>query len=225
MILVISKNKKTALDIAEVFYFMGYPAYGTTPHGALSEISTLYRSVIIADPEAIPDVDDYVRRLKGYASSVPVFAICSSEPSEKYATIFVKTFKNGTFSPTLAASISEHLDLGGWDVIGDYRLSGIDASVRRGGVYYFSTRLGLTKTETMILRYLIRSYPTPRDAQHILTYAYRPSRCPETAGVRTHISIMNKKFRELTGKNLIASFPGQGYIILTPEIAQANDFG
>jgi hypothetical protein len=60
MILVISKNKKTALDIAEVFYFMGYPAYGTTPHGALSEISTLYRSVIIADPEAIPDDAKFV---------------------------------------------------------------------------------------------------------------------------------------------------------------------
>ena len=211
------------MDIAEIFYFMGYLTHGTTPHGALSEISTLYRAVIIAEPESIPDIEDYLSRLRGYSSSVPIFAICQSEPEVRYRSLFGTVFKNGTFSPTLAASISEYLDERGLEVMGDYRLAGIDASVTRTGVYYFSTRLGLTKTEVMILRFLIRSYPIPRDTQTVLKYAYRPTRCPETAGVRTHISIMNKKFRELTGRNLIASLPGRGYVILTPEIAEKNN--
>ena len=223
MLLVISRNKKTALDIAEVFYFMGYLAYGTTPHCALSEISTQYRAAVVVNPEAIPDVTDFVSRLKSYSSNVPVFAICQGECLDKYEKIFDAVYRNGTFSPTLASGISQHLDSRGLPRIGDYRLSGIDASVNRMGVYYFSTRLRFTKTEVMILRYLMRTYPVPRDTRDILSYSYRPSRCPETAGIRTHISLMNKKFREMFGRNIIGSLQGKGYVILTPEIIKENN--
>lgn len=218
MLLIISKNKKNALDIAEVFYFMGYLTHGTTHTAALNEISTRYRAVIIANPEALPDIADYVHRLRSYTASVPVFAISAKEPDGKLEMLFDKVYKNGTFSPTLASGISAFLDQRDMEVIGDYRLNGIDASVNRAGVYYHSTRLDFTKTEVMILRHLIRSYPIPQDTRSILKYAYRPSRCPETAGVRTHVSIMNKKFREKTGRNLFMTVPGKGYVILTPEI-------
>ena len=43
---------------------------------------------------------------------------------------------------------------------------------------------------------------------------------PEESGIRTHISIMNKKFREITGRNLTVLTPGEGYRVLTPEIAE-----
>ena len=89
-----------------------------------------------------------------------------------------------------------------------------------GGVNYFDTRINFTKTEAMILRYLIRSYPLPKNAESILKYSFRPSRTPEPASIRTHISIMNKKLEAATGRRMIILEPGRGYLITTPEYAK-----
>ena len=73
----------------------------------------------------------------------------------------------------------------------------------------------------MIVKYLIRTYPRPTSAEEILRYAYRESRTPEISNIRTHISIINKKFRKLTERNLIEMSFGKGYRVLTPEVAEA----
>ena len=57
--------------------------------------------------------------------------------------------------------------------------------------------------------------------EDILRYAYRESKYPEVSNIRTHISIINKKFRNLSNRNLIEMTFGTGYRILTPEVASA----
>ena len=73
----------------------------------------------------------------------------------------------------------------------------------------------------MILRYLIASYPTPQSAKKLVKYAYKPAKKPEVSSIRTHISVMNKKFREATGKNLCLAIDKQGYVISTPQILKS----
>ena len=100
---------------------------------------------------------------------------------------------------------------------GNYRLCGIDASVTKREVFYFDDVLHLTKTETAILRFLIRAYPLGLSAAEMLDMLFRPSKRPEASDIRTHISSMNKKFRDLTGRALIFMTPHIGYRISTPE--------
>jgi hypothetical protein len=58
----------------------------------------------------------------------------------------------------------------------------------------------------------------PQSAKSIVKYAYKPGKKPEIASIRTHISVMNRKFREITGKNLFVGIEKEGYVVSTPEI-------
>ena len=217
MLLIISQNKKTARSIAEAFHFMSILSYGTTPHEALSEISGIYRAVLIINPDTFPDIVDYINRIKSYNSALPVFCIVDKEPKPYYSDVFDGCFSKSSFTPSLAEKIINYANENNCSRIGEYYLSGFDASSHTVGVYYFYTKIPLTKTEAMILRYLIRSYPLPQKADNILKYAFRPSRAPEASSIRTHISLMNKKFEQTIGRKMLSLEPGQGYIILTPK--------
>jgi DNA-binding response OmpR family regulator len=70
----------------------------------------------------------------------------------------------------------------------------------------------------MIIRYLIRTYPNPTSAQKILKHAYKASKQPDVSNIRTHISVINKKFRTVAGRSLIEMHENLGYRILTPEL-------
>ena len=64
MILVISTSRKRASDLADMFRYMGILSIGLTPHSALSQVSYIYRAVILMHPNELPDYRDYVNRLK-----------------------------------------------------------------------------------------------------------------------------------------------------------------
>ena len=103
---------------------------------------------------------------------------------------------------------------------GEYKLSGINASVNLPFSFAFDKKLPFTKTENMIVRTLISLYPTPIDSKLILKYALRATRLPDVSSIRTHISVINRKFRNISGNNLITMLKGRGYIIATPEITE-----
>lgn len=218
MLLIINPSKKITRSVSETFYYMGILSYGATPTEGLSEISALYRAVLIISPEDFPDVSDYVKRLKAYKADIPIFAVCGKENSYIFADIFDEVFAKPTFSASLAERIISHANKRKFARIGDYRLAGLDASADFPVPLYFDSKVRLTKTETMILRYLIRSYPLPVNSTNILKYAFRPSRAPESASVRTHISIINKKFEDQAQRRMITLIPHEGYMILTPEL-------
>lgn len=214
MILIIDKHKRGRESVAEMFYYMGILAYGTTPMDGLSEISTAYSAVLITSPDSIPEIEEYVSRLRAYCS-VPIFALCDEDrPS------FDGCFRSSSYSSTVAMGIADYQRKNGLAVIGTYRLAGIDACADLPEIEYFRKKLPFTKTEAMILRYLIKAYPRAIPPKEILKYAFKPSRRPEVASVRTHISIMNKKFSAIAGKYL--TFPGSegGYLIATPEMLE-----
>ncbi len=219
MILIINKSKKDARSLAEMFYIMGVIAYPEAPSEALSEISLSYSAVIVMNPSLLADKEDYVARLRSYAS-VPIFAYCD-EPDVTDTIIFDGILKSASYASSILAKITEHNESRGLKAPGIYRLAGVDASSTLQAPLYFGTPLALTKTEAMVLRALIVSYPNPSGAKDILKYAFRQSKVPEASNIRTHISIINKKFREITDRNLISSSLGTGYLILTPEIKEA----
>ena len=219
MLLIISNNKKIARSVSDTVYYMSILSYAATPHEALSEVSELYRAALIINPESFPDINDYVVRIKKYKSDLPVFALCESDAPSYYPDIFDGIFTR-SFTPALADKIIEYANEHSYAKIGDYYLAGFDASSSTVGVNYFDTRVNLTKTEAMILRYLIRSYPMPKRAENILKYAFRPTRTPEASSIRTHISIMNKKLEQSTGRKMIMLEAGRGYYITTPEYAK-----
>lgn len=222
MLLIICKNKKTAASIGETFYYMSILSYGATPHEALSEVSGLYRAVLIVAPEGFPDINDYVNRIKSYRADIPIFALTDDAPPSYYGDIFDGVFTRRTFAPSLAEKIIEYANTTNRAKIGSYHLAGIDASSNKVGVHYFYDRIDMTKTEAMILRYLIQSYPIPQSSRNILKYSFKPSRTPEEATIRTHISLMNRKFESSIGRRMITSVPGRGYMILTPEYEHTN---
>jgi formyltetrahydrofolate synthetase len=116
------------------------------------------------------------------------------------------------------AYIKEFCEENGISKIGTYKLAGFDASADHVGVSYFYTKPPLTKTEAMILRYLICSYPIPQNSDAILRHSFRSSRAPESSSIRTHISSINKKLTKISGRKLIELIPKQGYLIVTPQI-------
>ena len=222
MILIISKEKRQAASAAEILHYMGILAYPATPSSALSEISTVYRSALIINPQSLPDVKDYLRRIHTYVGSMPVFGISDSGVPEDISHLFFKCYSKA-FSPKIAVDMMISLRDNNIDTPGTYRLAGIDASVYENTVRWFDKPLLLTYTEAMILRFLIRTYPNPVSAEKIIKYAFNPAKAPEPSCIRTHLSVMNKKFRSLTDINLTFSVPKQGYILKTPEIlSEAN---
>ena len=217
MLLIICKNKKTARDAQDTFRYMSILAYGTTPSEALSEVSELYRAALIISPELLADPRDFVRRLKSYKSDLPIFAVTDEEVDGELLSIFDAVFKKPTFSPALASKIIAFANEHNRAKIGDYRLAGLNASSDQLGVTYFDRKIKLTKTEAMILRYLIRSYPLPKKSADILKYTFKSSRAPELTSIRTHISLMNKKMEAVMEKRAIVTVAHEGYLISTPE--------
>ena len=216
MILIISPSNRIAKDISEIFHYMSILSYGTTPKEGLSEISTLYKAVLIAEPSSFADIKDYTKRIHAYSSALPVYAITQNE-YEQTDEIFDFVYSKTVFSTTVAVDIVNRLNAEHNAKVGMYKLAGFDASYNILGVSYFFDSIKLTKTESMILRYLIRCYPLPQNAKDILKYSFKHSRAPEEYSIKTHISSMNKKFFSLTGRKMIELIPSKGYIIITPE--------
>lgn len=217
MVLIVNRSKRLAASISEIFHYMGILSRTATPSEALSELSCLYRAVLVIEPSTLPDPEDYVNRLRAYSSSTPIFSVSNNGAKDSYATLFDASFKLAISSAILASKMADYSKAHGLSYIGDYRLAGINACCDRPFVDYFGRDIGLTKTEAMIVRYFIRSYPNFQSAEDVLKYAFKPSRHPEVSSIKTHISLINKKFRALEGRNLIFMSAGEGYQILTPE--------
>lgn len=220
MVLIIHTSKSKARAIGDIFYYMGVISYATTPQEAMSEISDRYRAVLIVDPELLPDAKSYADKLRSYNPYRPVFAI-SDTNTHTLADIFDGVYPNNIYSSRLIEEIVRFQVEHGLPITTQYRLAGIDASCNAAVVSVFDRSVLFTKTETMILRYMIAAYPTPADAKSILKYAFKPLRKPEEASIRTHVSVMNKKFKKVRNRSLFHSIPGEGYVILTPEIQKS----
>lgn len=213
MILIIDKNRKRGLTIAEIFHYMGILSLYTSPKDATARISSEYRAILVSSPEELPDALDYVNTLRKYSGKMPIFSVSA----EGYSSpIFDKCFPDDISSSVLVSEIITLQEEMGLPSLGKYLLSGLDAGCDIGEVRYFSEKLNFTKTETMIIRYLIVMHPTLVKAEDIMKHSHNPLKTALPEGIRTHISKINSKFKKAKGRNLITSIPSEGYAILTP---------
>ncbi|MBQ9069852.1 MAG: helix-turn-helix domain-containing protein [Clostridia bacterium] len=214
MILIIDKSLKNAATISDIFHYMGIVSGISAPERAVNEISNRYHAILIPSPERIPAHEELIRSLRTYSLGAPIFALTSNISDPGFdVTLFDKVFDNNSTSSSVAVSILKYQDSRVMKFIGNYLLAGIDASIFQNSVTYFDIPISFTKTETMILRYLISAYPNRAKAEDILKYAFKFENKPEITNIRTHISSINKKFNNLTGRNLIFSEARLGYII------------
>ena len=199
MILIIDKSLKDARVVSDIFHYMGVLAYATTPEYALREISNRYRAVLVCKPENLCEPEFFIKGLKELSLNIPVFAICKDAEdfksrSPRSAFLFDGIFSDNTYSSSIYHEIVKYQIENSKAILGEYLLSGIDVSSTEPPTLY-GKALKLTKTESMILRYIIRSYPIPASARDILKYAFKPSRVPEISNIRTHISSINRRIK------------------------------
>lgn len=219
MILIVDKSLKDAKVVSDIFHYMGVLSYAATPDTALREISNRYRAALICDPEEIFDPEFLIKSLKEFSLNIPVFGICKNAEQFRRSDprrymLFDGIFSNNTYSSLVYHEIIKYQTENSMPILGEYLLSGIDVS-SFSVPNLFGKALKLTKTECMILRYIIRSYPLPAAPRDILRYAFKSSRLPEISNIRTHISSINRKLREITEGVSIVSEPRLGYTIPT----------
>ena len=166
MILIVSRSKKSATNVADMFFYMGVLAKGATVSESFSEISAIYRSLIILSPDTFPDINDYVKRIKEYNSSIPIFAVGAVYNDS--SNLFAHVFPESAYAASIMTKILEYTYDKDLPQPGDSKLAGIDISCDLSIPRYFHTPFHITKTEATILKYLIRTYPNPTSAQEIL---------------------------------------------------------
>lgn len=220
MILVVNRSRKFSKSICDIFHYMGILSYAATPSEAMIEMSTLYRAVLVLDPATLPDPAEFVRNIRKYAEHIPIFSMSADGPKDEYAHLFDMSFKIAISSAAFATKASAYCRERNLSFPGDYRLAGFNAIPGNPCIKYFGEDFILSKTETMIFRYLIRSYPIPQTPANIIKYAFPPSRHPDPSCIKTHISVINKKFMEYEGRKLMIMIPSKGYIVNTAEVIE-----
>lgn len=214
MLLIIDSTQSGARTAADIFNFMGVVSYGTTPSHASAEFNNRHRAILFIHPELMTCPKEIVELARTYSLDIPIFAILDDCNNSELIPLFDKVFPDGLISSKIVYDILTYQTNKGNGAIGTYRLAGIEASVHNGKTTYFDIPITLTKTETMVLRYLIASFPIARKAQDILKYAFRCGKAPEPSSIRAHISAINKKFMEISERYIISSERGEGYKIL-----------
>ena len=218
MLLIIDQHKKNADSVCEMFYYMGILSCGVTPKNAISEYTPIYKAILVTNPDKLPFIDDFIEKLRSYVGLTPIFSLSVKSEIDKYRYLFTDCFEIGMYSSQLAQEIMMYALHNEIPPIGNYMLAGIDARCDRPTITYFGKDLELTKTQAMILRTLIATYPKELTATDILKYSYRQGRLPEPSSIRTHICVINKSFAKRYGRNLITYQADKGYTVLTPEI-------
>ena len=213
MILIIDNDTVLTHALSEIFNFAGIPTTIAERYRQVAHPDR-YRAVIFTSPE--DDSDALAARAQLSRSSLIAVFREHREKSKLYdRVVFARSISSGL--TRTVAEVQSELSL---PSSLEYRLSGIDASVELKNVcYYFDTPIKLTRTECMILRFAIASFPVPVTSRQIAHHVFRRDRMPDESNVRTHICSLNKKFMSAVGRRIISSSEG-GYTVLTPVTAE-----
>ena len=222
MILVVSRKKSHSRELVNILEIVGIVSYPVTSGEVFSEISPMYRAVVVIEPDFLFDVRHFIDTIHSYVKGMPVYALYQDKIGEE-GRYFTECFTGNIFSSSMVNAMAKYAKRENLPCPGDYRLAGINATVDLGEILYFGKKINLTKTEAKILRFLIRSYPTPRKAETIIKYLYKPTKSPEPSSIRTHVCKINSKFKELFGEGIICSPESAGYVIYTPRVKTNNE--
>ena len=222
MLLVIGKTKSEANAVSDVFNYMGIVSYGTTPDAAVYEFSNRHRALLFIHPEDISSVAELIKAARTYSLDTLIFAMRKSNEAEDSEmgdlySLFDEVLESSLLSSDILYRIIYCQREHGKVPLGTYRLAGLDASINCMLISYFDASTVLTKTETMILRFLITAFPIKRSTKDVLKYAFRSGKIPEPSSIRAHISSINSKLCNIVGKPPIISDRGLGYYLSLSE--------
>lgn len=212
MILVISNSQKKANILADMFRYMGILSIATTPYKALSRMAPVYRAAIIINPEELPDYKDYVDRLQSYSPQTPAFAM-TSENQILADGIFDGRISSTAYAASILKQLVDFSSAMRLHPPGDYKNFLINLSPNQPTPIILGKRINLTKTECMVLRYLMQTHPQPAKPEEIISHVYNPSKAPNESNIRTYISVINQKATKALGWKIIRSVPKEGYTI------------
>lgn len=201
MIAIIDNDRLRRQSICEMLHYMGILSVGA--ESAACEKLPLHCSALLFASEGAIDTSDI-----NDECDIPRYAV-----SGYYVPGVRACFSSGEPIAEVISAIKADMRHRGERCIGEYTLGALNASAELGGVSYLGKPVKLTRTEAMVLRYLILTYPQAASAEDILKYAFRAARLPEVSSVRTHVSIMNKKFKGAAGEALIVPSDPSGYVL------------
>lgn len=223
MILIIDKSKSNAKKYADTMYYLGVPTLAVTPTEALSKVSKDFKAIILLNTHLFADLYDYVNRLRSYSADVPIFAVCKDKNDFNYTRSFDAVYEN-TYITSVFNNVCNYCTEHNLCPPSRFRLAGLDATVSIDTPIYLWHPIDFSRTERMLLRVFIATYPRVISPKELLVLAFKKARLSQPSNIRAHVSIMNKKFREATGRNLITlSECGKGYHLITPENATLKE--
>ncbi len=216
MILITDKENSYGKVISEMLYYMGILSEYEPSYKQSIFSEEKYSAVLIIDSDTLSESE--VMATKEKFRDAGIFLITNEIHSRK--DMYSYSAAHLPFDGIIPASASplEIVNSLKNPNIGSYIIGELDASVSRGGIYLGKKKISFTKTETMIARSIMFAHPGGLYARSILALAFRQSKTPDISNIRTHISVMNKKFRFLTGINLICTTENGQYVI-TKEIS------
>ena len=217
MLLIVDKSNKNGKTARDMAYIMGFLAQAVSPYDFFKEISPFYSAVLVIDPAGFKEDREYFEKMCKFKLGIPFFALCPTAPSEPILSAFDKIIIGNEFTSRVMDQMLTYAKANGVRPLGEYCGYGYQASVRYKDAEYFERPIKITKTEKMILRFLIRAYPMPMNAERILKYAFKPGKQIETASIRTHISLLNKQCRDVAERNVIEFVPKSGYTVYVPK--------
>ena len=201
MILVINDNLGLCESITEMFRIYGMPCYGTTIADAMKEPANLYSHLLIPEPYTSTDIEETVKNLRSKFPDSPIFKVGIPQADESNifdAIIFPKKGKCGIVLGIVNLVL---------DYLGSkkYSIGNLKVSAEQTCIFYKEKTVNITKTESLILRCLILTFPSGCQKEDILKYCFRRGSYTEVSAIRTHICSINKKFQAAIGEKLILS--------------------
>ncbi len=201
MILLYGKDDGIRKTVCNMLHLLGAICIEGDDNQPLPVSPSLLHAQIILSPEY--DIRQTIVKIRDRHPSAPLFTLLDKHPAAPSRALVDKAFSSEVSIPHALFGIIEDCRHLGRTPPCSYEALGIRAHINTDGVYYLGRKISFTKTEAMLLRALLIAHPKPLYASALLSVALSPSRELDVANVRTHVSVMNKKFLFHTGLRLI----------------------
>ena len=211
MIMITSNTPELARTAREIFFTMGYLSDTASPCDAPLLLCDRHRAVVALGRESERGWHEVVSAVRLIHGEIPFIAIREDITGGTLAA-FDRVYPNSVYSALAVGELRALARSRGLMPVGEYSVSELCASVEGGAPSFAGKPIGLTKTEAMVLRTVIAFGGEGVSVPVILSHAFRTARAPSEAGVRTHISSINRKLRAISERACIRSGEGGYYL-------------
>ncbi len=207
MILTISNTSELSDSISSILNILGMPNYSTSVKEALNERGDIYRAILLPEPYIIDDIYSLVNALRSHFLGAKIYKIGApyTEEIELFDYVIYPTNDEESATYILEELLRKHVDTL------PRPLSKITIP-RRDDIAIYGNKILLTRTEQMLVRCIALAHPVRLNKDELLRLCLRPGSYTEGAAIRTHISIINKKARQM-GYEPIINGEEHGYTI------------